>query len=435
MLTGSTSPANSASSKSTMYKNQLRCRACGFGPQPSPGGIKAADNGERLVPVFDLGIQPLANDFRKEEEDQAGYAPLKVLFCPRCSLAQLSVVVDPEVMYRNYSYVTSPSDTMRAHFDRLYEDLHISHARYVVEIGSNDGRMLGHWKSRKVGLSVMGIDPAGNLAKIACENGIPTYVGLFNQETAANITPNDPDVVIARHVFCHAHDWFAFISALETLGHKNTLYCIEVPYVLDLLNGVEFDTIYHEHLSYLSIKSMQCLLNETNLHIEHIERYPIHGGAIMIHLRRNESSAVVMQSVDDFAEGENVSVHSWTQFSIAATERICQLKQIVETLRGEGKTVAAFGASAKSTVWINACKFTRRDISFICDSTPQKMWRLSPGSDIPIVDEGALLREAPDYVILFAWNFVTEVLRKHVDFTNRGGKFIVPVPTLRLLPS
>lgn len=418
-----------------MYKNVTNCRACGFGPQPSPGGIKAGDNGERLLPVFDLGIQPLANDFRTPYEEQAGYAPLKVLLCPRCTLAQLSVVVDPQVMYRNYSYVTSPSETMRKHFDALFSDLQVADKRYVVEIGSNDGRMLKQWKESAPGLAVLGIDPAGNLAAIAVKNGIPTHVGLFNEPTAKDITPNDPDLVIARHVFCHIDDWQSFILGLEALGHTETLYCIEVPYVMDMINGGEFDTIYHEHLSYLSLKAMECLLAESNLHIEHIQRYPIHGGAIMLHLRRNESSHSVSGSVEDFAEQEDITPGVWTMFRNEADEQIFKLKDTISRMRESGRTIAALGASAKSTVWINAAKLTRKDISFIADSTPQKMYRLSPGSDIPILDEGALLREQPDFVVVFAWNFIDEILEKHKAYTGKGGKFIVPVPTLRVLPA
>lgn len=417
-----------------MYRLHTRCRACGFGPQPSPGGIKSGDNGQKLVPVFDLGIQPLANSFREAHEIQDGHAPLKVMMCPRCSLAQLSVVVDPQVMYRNYSYVTSPSETMKAHFAALYDRLGVAGMKYVVEIGSNDGRMLSDWQQRSGVLAVLGIDPAENLCKIANSNGIPTVCALFDEIVAKNTTPTDPDLVIARHVFCHIDDWKGFIRGLESLGHPETLYVIEVPYVLDMLNNCEFDTVYHEHLSYLSLKAMAYALKDSDLEMVNVERYPIHGGAIAIHLRRR-SMTPVSSTLQAMIEEENIGLWSWEAFSATAYERIKQVQRFLGEAELAGKKVAALGASAKSTVWINAAKLTRHSIAFIADTTIQKQFRTSPGSDIPITDEMAIIRERPDFVLLFAWNFVEEVLAKHKAYTDAGGKFVVPVPMLRVLPS
>jgi novobiocin biosynthesis protein NovU/D-mycarose 3-C-methyltransferase len=408
-----------------MYTAHTQCRACGFGSEQAPSGIKSATQSEKLIPVLDLGIQPLANDFRAVGEECAGFAPLQVLFCPRCTLAQLSVVVDPAILYRNYSYVTSPSATMANHFDRLFDDLLVMDAKGVVEIGSNDGRMLARWQQRAGALRVMGIDPAKNLAEIANSQNIPTVNGLFNEETAGVAQSVNPDIVIARHCFCHINDWRAFIDNLARLGHQDTAYCIEVPYVVDLLGRAEFDTIYHEHLSYLSLTAMDQLLRFSPLYLSRVHKYPIHGGAILITLRRRLSPKY--PHIAPFEFKEDITVRSWRMFSVDTNDRISAMHDLMERLYFKAKSVCGFGASAKSTVLINACHLNRNHISFICDSTPQKQYKLSPGTDIPIVDEGALLRELPNFCVVFAWNFFDEIVSKNKAYTDAGGRFINPM--------
>jgi len=410
-----------------MYKNHSHCRACGYAI-PGAQGIKSAPT-EKLIEVFDLGVQPLANDFCKDDQRRAGYAPLKVLFCPRCTLAQLSVVVSPEVLYRNYPYVTSPSKTMQDHFARIAEDIEVvaGKSKNVLEIGSNDGKLLALMRSR--GHNVQGIDPAENLAAIANADQLPTLVGLFGKDTIPDLPQPSYDIIIARHVFCHVDNWREFVSGLECVSHENTLICIEAPYAGDMLESCSFDTVYHEHLSYLSIKSVMALLKETHLRLDRVMRYPIHGGAIMLMLRGRGASG----SDGEFQLHENITVEDWEQFATRATQQITELKRTVYSLAAKGKRVAGLGASAKSTVWISACGFTRKEIAFIADNTPQKQWRFSPGTDIPIVDEGAILRELPDYVLMWAWNYKAEILQKFEFARSRGVKFIVPVPSIEIV--
>jgi len=236
-----------------MYRIVSHCRAC--------------DSNE-LIPVFDLGIQPLANDFCTAEQDRAGYAPLKVLFCPRCTLAQLSVVVRPEILYSHYSYVTSKSDTMLQHFGMLWSHiLEECDPVSVVEIGSNDGGFLEFVKSTGV-KNVFGIDPASNLCSIANEKQIPCVPSVFDYNAAyhakGQVTSchgaENVSVIMARHVFCHMDNWREFIQNCEILADRNTVVCIEVPYVMDTLVNSEFDQIYHEHLSFFSLTALNHLL-------------------------------------------------------------------------------------------------------------------------------------------------------------------------------
>lgn len=406
-----------------MYSIHSYCRACGYA-NPGAEGIKSGP-GSKLIEVFDLGIQPLANDFCKTGQECAGYAPLKVLLCPNCSLAQLSVTVRPDILYSHYSYVTSPSETMLDHFNKLITDVESeTKGKSVVEIGSNDGRLLKVMQDK--GYSVFGVDPAENLAKIARENGVLTKIGFFGQHLAEEIPKCD--IVIARHVFCHVDDWKDFVRGLELISLPNTVICIEVPYVGDMLKNCEFDTIYHEHLSYLSIRSINALLEDSNLRLHRIIRYPIHGGALLLMLTTREFHHLPHTSVHEFRE--NIGTFEWADFSEEAQCQIDRLKAAVKTLISQKKRVAALGASAKSTVWINACGFTRKEINFIADNTHQKQWTFSPGSDIPIVDEGAILRDLPDYVVVFCWNYREEILRKFKWARSKGVKFIFPVPKI-----
>ena len=207
-----------------MYRVHNHCRACGYGKAGAPG-IKAAEP-EQLQEAFDLGVQPLANDFCDSTMEHAGYAPLKVLYCPRCSLGQLSVVVRPDILYTNYRYLTSGSDMMQAHFERLIQDIgEESNLRTVLEIGSNDGRFL--ISLRRAGFKARGVDPAANLARIANLAGLDTACAFFTAESAQHL--GTADIVIARHVFAHVDDWQDFIKALETVSHPMTLVCIETP--------------------------------------------------------------------------------------------------------------------------------------------------------------------------------------------------------------
>lgn len=406
-----------------MYHPHTCCRACGYA-KPGAEGIKSGP-GSKLIEVFDLGVQPLANDFCKTGQECAGYAPLKVLLCPNCSLAQLSVTVRPDILYSHYSYVTSPSETMLAHFNKLITDIESeSKGKSVVEIGSNDGRLLKIMQDK--GYSVFGVDPAENLAKIARQNGVLTKIGFFGQHLAEEIPKCD--IVIARHVFCHVDDWHDFVRGLELISLPNTIICIEVPYVGDMLKKCEFDTIYHEHLSYLSIRSINALLENTSLRLHRIMWYPIHGGALLLMLTTKEFKNLPHISVSEFKE--NIGTFEWADFSEEAQCQIGRLKAAVKTLIAQKKRVAALGASAKSTVWINACGFTRKEINFIADNTPQKQWTFSPGSDIPIVDEGAILRDLPDYVVVFCWNYREEILSKFALARSKGVKFIFPVPKI-----
>jgi hypothetical protein len=407
-----------------MYKKHTICRACGYGKDTNAPGTKTNPVDESLKRVFGLGRQPLANAFASKDGWQSAFYPLEVLLCPRCHLAQLSATVPPEALYRNYAYVTSKSNMMRDHFSELWGYLSsLRKLESVVEIGSNDGDFLEFAKSNGAE-RVFGIDPAENLVQICRSKGIQSAASLFDVESAgmaAQVCPC-PDLVIARHVFCHIDDWSGFFHAMHTLCGMHSLIAIEVPYVRKMLDNVEFDTIYHEHLSYLNIGAMVKLLENTPFEIVAVKNFEIHGGSIVLLIKRRGFEPKVFLDCSD----EQVGEVEWDRFAKESMLRIKAMQTAVWDRRG--KVVVGFGASAKSTVWINACCFGRGDIRWICDSTPQKWYKFSPGSDIPIVDEGMLLRERPDFAVCFAWNFRKEIIAKNKRWMELGGKFIFPSP-------
>lgn len=407
-----------------MYKPHTVCRACGYGTNPNAPGSKCQPFTQRLLPVFDLGLQPLANDFCNETEERSGFAPLEVLYCPNCTLAQLSVVVRPEILYSKYNYVTSKSEMMRRHFEHLWKAIREECApKEVLEIGSNDGDFLAYIKANGAE-RVLGIDPAMNLVKLAEAQGVPTVPAVFDPEIAGKIGPFD--CIIARHVFCHADDWLGFMQACEICTTESGCVVIEVPYCGDTLRGLEFDQCYHEHLSYLTLRAMAALLRRTRFEIVNIVRVSIHGGSIVLFLRKRGSPFPNRKIVEEFIEDENITVDDWKRFQTDCARKIKSLREVVERVVNHGKLVCGYGAAAKSTVWVNACKFRRTEVAFICDNTPQKQWKYSPGSDIPITDEGALLRDRPGYAILFAWAFTDEIISKNSQWIEGGGRFIVP---------
>lgn len=414
------------------YKVHTNCRACGYGPAFMAPNIKSGAPVDHLESVLDLGVMPLANAFRQNSQKRPGHYPVELLVCPRCFLGQLSAVVDPEVLYADYPYITSRTEMMLEHFRKLWTEMNeLRPIENVVEIGSNDGyclKVLTELGAQRV----LGIDPAKNLCDEAAKDGVQSICALLDRESAEMARAAMPpiDLILARHVFCHVDDWQGFINNLGVMMTKDTIACIEVPYAGDMIRDCSWDTIYAEHLSYLTIKSMMHLLDNSMLRLHKVLSFPIHGGAICLVLMRRDNELPRHPSVNAFLEDEKCSLGAWRRFADQAKDSIAVMRSLVHDIREQGKTIAGLGASAKSTVWINACKFTRNDLLFIADTTRWKMYSSTPGTSIPILDSGAVLRELPDYTIVFAWNYKDEVIRNNQMYLNKGGTLIFPVPKI-----
>ncbi len=309
---------------------------------------------------------------------------------------------------------------MLSHFESLWGEIKTEcEPDSVLEIGSNNGDLLKFARSKGAS-QVLGIDPAANL-KPSDDSGIMSICGMFDGISAsiAHTAMPKVDVIVARHVFAHIDDWNGFVRHLDAVAQKDTLIVIEVPYLGDLLRGAEFDSCYHEHLSYVSIGSIEALLKHSPFHIHEVRHFPVHGGAIVFMLRRNDCDKQPFP-----LPFECIHPNAWDDFALRAQRRIDDLRFRVRTMAAYGMTIAGFGASAKSTVWLQACGLTNLEVNFIVDSTPQKQGRCSPGTSIPIVPECEL--DDADVAINFAWNYTTDIKAKIQPWLERGGILLDP---------
>lgn len=412
-----------------MIQERKHCRTCGS---------------SQLKLILDLGHTALANDFLKPDE-VSHYdvsLPLRVVLCPDCSLVQLADTVDPKILYSHYAYVTSTSRTMDAHLNNLMTHL-LSSGRLgagskALEIASNTGVFLKKFKEQ--GCDVLGIEPAGNIADVALATAIPTRKEFFNSETAKKLRAEwgAADLIMGRHVFAHIDDLKDLVAGLEIISHENTLVAFEVPYAVDFFEHTEYDTIYHEHLSYISAASIAALVKDTAFMLARIEHYPIHGGSILFHLRRRSAKIEPHASVAAALQNEKnlrlAEPATWADFARRVNRIRTELPALLRKLKAEGKRIIGYGASAKGNTLLNTCGLSTKELDYIIDNTPFKQGKVAPGSWIPVRPPEALLADQPDYALLLAWNFAPEIIRREVEFQKRGGRFILPIPQPKVIP-
>ncbi len=393
------------------YRPHTQCRICGS---------------TNLIPVFDLGLTPLANNFVKPGEPRQGHYPLKVLFCPKCTLSQLSVVVDPSILYRDYKYVTSTSQVMAQHFDHLVDLLHSEQPiESIVEVGGNDGAFLVQLRER-IDCRAVGIDPAHNLRPEA----VMWLSDFFNENSAYRslaLVEGNPSVILARHCVAHMDNLHEFVKSLTMLAGPKTVVAIEIPYMRDTLDRVEFDQIYHEHLSFINLQALAVLLLGTPFHIHRVVHYAVHGGTVLILLRHNESG--IEPTISEYVRDDKVTLEDWRTFGLRAQKKIEEMRNAVLSHHLTGSVICGFGASAKASVWINACNLHDSEIAFVTDNSPLKPGCLMPGTQIPVVEQSELLTHKIDYACMWAWNFKREILDTQTQWRASGGRFIIPTST------
>lgn len=406
---------------------QVECRSC------------AADN---LARILSLGKTPLANSLLTAEqldEPEATYA-LDLAFCPRCSLVQITETVPPEKLFGEYLYFSSFSDTMVSHARQVAEQLSASRElnseSLVIEIASNDGYLLQHYQ--KKGIPVLGVEPASNIARVATEErGIPTLCRFFGDELAQELRAENrrADIIHANNVLAHVADLNGVVRGLGLLLKDDGLAVIEVPYVKDMIDHCEFDTIYHEHLCYFSLSALNHLFTRHELSILNVERLPIHGGSLRVFVGKavGERSAAVTNLL---AEEEKWGVNRlefYQGFGAQVEKMRADLLALLSNLKSEGKRLAAYGASAKGSTLLNYCGVGRETLDFVVDRSTVKQGYYTPGTHLPIYAPEKLLEEMPDCVLLLTWNFADEILRQQESFRQRGGRFIIPVPEVRVV--
>jgi len=350
-------------------------------------------------------------------------------------------MVDPKILYSHYAYVTSTSKTMDTHLNKMMTHL-LSTARLgagskVLEIASNTGVFLKKFKEQ--GCEVLGVEPAENIADVALATAIPTRKEFFNHANAKRLRGEwgTADLILGRHVFAHIDDLRDLIAGLEAISHPETLIAFEVPYVVDFFEHTEYDTIYHEHLSYISVASVQALVKDSIFMLSRLDHYPIHGGSILFHLRHRASKipphASVAQTLEKEKQMKLADPETWKAFAQRVAHIRTELPALLRKLKAKGKRIIGYGASAKGNTLLNTCGITTKELDYIIDNTPFKQNKIAPGSWIPVAPPDRLLADQPDYALLLAWNFAPEIIKRESEFQKRGGRFIVPIPEPKII--
>lgn len=401
-----------------------------------------------LETFIHLGPLPIPNGFLKKSElafHEKSY-PLDAAFCQKCGLVQLAHITSPKVMFKNYAYVPSTSTTMVSHFNELSNYAQkiagLSSKDLVVDIGSNDGTLLKSFN--KIGVKTLGVDPATNLARIANRQGIKTINNYFTQKVARQIAAKYglAKVITATNVVAHIHDLHDLFEAIKILLSKDSIFIAEFPYLVDLLEKVEFDTIYQEHLSYFSVNSLLKLLSMHHLNLVNVQRLPIHGGSLRCvvkvkSLAKGKNPLVGRPKVEKLLDFEIkrglLLADTYFNFAKKVENVRHDLVSLLLALRSKNKRIVGYGASAKGNIITNYCKIGPEIIDYIVDSIPFKQGKYTPGMHIPIFKESKLLENKPDYVLIMAWNFADEIIEKQKEYRRSGGKFILTVPKLRIV--
>ena len=393
--------------------------------------------------VLSLGEMPLANSLLTAEHlDQSEETyPLDLAVCRNCSLVQITETVPPEKLFSDYLYFSSYSDTVLQHAEeiatRLTESRRLNNDSLVVELGSNDGYLLQYYDRNHV--PVLGIEPALNVARVAREErGIRTISEFFGGELAVRLKKGgeQADVVHANNVLAHVADLNGFVRGIQLLLKDDGVAVIEVPYVVDLIDRCEFDTIYHEHLCYFSLTALERLFDRHRLVIQDVERIPIHGGSLRLFVTRFDSAQKGASVRRMLQEEANLAVHDLSYYEGFArqVERLkTSLCGLLGRLKREGRGLAAYGAAAKGSTLLNYFGIGGDILDFVVDGSPHKQGRFMPGVRLPIYSPSRFLETMPDYVLLLAWNFADEIIGQQEEYRRRGGRFIVPVPEVRVV--
>jgi ubiquinone/menaquinone biosynthesis C-methylase UbiE len=407
---------------------ELRCRSC---------------SAPLAAEFIDLGLTPISNAFVQADRAAApdAFYPLRSLVCESCRLVQLQDFEVPQThFHEQYAYFSSYSDAWLAHCRRYVEDatkrFSIGPQSRVIEVGSNDGCLLQYFVEQ--GIPCLGIDPASNCASVARDQRqVPTEVAFFGTSTAKRLADQGltADLMIANNVLAHVPDINDFVAGFQLLLKPQGTITFEFPHLLELIRNVEFDTIYHEHYSYLSVAALEPLFARHALKINDVERLPTHGGSLRLHVRHapaDETAALAALRAEELAYGlQDAATYDKFRTRVRALKR--ELLSLLIDLKNAGKRIVGYGAPAKGNTLLNYCGIGKDFLLFTVDRNVHKQGLLLPGTRIPIKAPEAIFREKPDFILILPWNLQHEITSQLAGIRDWGGRFIVPIPHPRVL--
>lgn len=398
-------------------------------------------NGD-LQKILSLGKTPPANSFlpKKKLKEKEDYFPLALNICPLCRQLQLSHVVHPDLLFRNYVYVSSTSPVFVKHFEdyakSVWGKLKLKKGDLVIDIGSNDGILLKPFK--KLGAKVLGVDPAVKIAAHATKQGIETLPEYFNRDLADKIVKNygHAKVITANNVFAHINDIDEVVLAVKKVLGDDGVFITESPYLMVFLQNNLFDTIYHEHLSYYSVKPLTIFFKRHGMKVFDVEETKSHGGSIRVFAAREKSLHKISNSVARLLKKETElgldDLKTYRSFAQRIKKNKMQLKKLLKGLKKGGSKIAGFGAPAKGNTLLNYFKIGTETLDYIVEDSIPKQGLFTPGMHIPVVSPAKLNKNRPDYIFILAWNFAEPIMARLESYKKKGGRFIIPVPNPRV---
>lgn len=395
-------------------------------------------------PVISYGKMPLANAFLKPEQfDSEYFFELAVSYCPDCNMFQLVEQPDPAMMFHEeYAFFSGTSKAMGQHFENkakshMAEFIKDKDDAFVVELGSNDGIMLKHFAGQ--GIKHLGIEPSGNVAEVARQNGVETIVEFFGEETAQSVAGKygKADIISAANVMCHIPDLHSVGKGVDILLKDDGVFEFEDPYLGSMIEKTSYDQIYDAHVYIFSVHSIMNTFSHYGLEVFHVTPLETHGGSMRYHLCRKGAHPVrdsVRNQLDiEKSLGVN-SIELYQDFAKKCRDNKKEFVDLLKSIKAQGKTIAGYAAAAKSTTVLNYCQISTDLIDCIYDVTPIKQGKYSPGVHIPIRKSEDFKNDNPDYTVLFAWNHAKEVFEKEKDYVAQGGKWILARPEVMVVP-